>query len=285
VVDNFVEEYFAGRTPNPCIRCNMYLKWDALIKQADLLNVYWIATGHYAIIDRTNPNNPILKKGKDPKKDQSYVLWGINRKTLKRTLFPLGFMSKDTVRKIAREANMVTAEVPESQEICFVTDNDYRRFLKDYAPEKVAQETIGRYVSDEGEVLGEHQGISQYTVGQRRGLGITKPEPLYVQNINTDDKTITLVDRSKMFFGGCTITEINWLQDLDDYSDKPIDIHIRYNHDGVPCQISMNNNGSLTVNFESPQFAVTPGQSAVFYSGDILLGGGIIAKGMVNESS
>ena len=282
VINNLVDEYFSGRTPNPCIQCNTHLRWDALLKQADLLNAHWIATGHYARIDRSDTKRPVLRKGIDRKKDQSYVLWGIPGETLTRTLFPLGDLTKKEVRKLAKEAKLVSADVAESQEICFIPENDYRQFLRDYAPEKASNEQSGEFVSLDGEILGEHDGLSHYTIGQRHGLGVTGQGALYVQDIDPETKQITLVSRDKMYFTSCSIEKLNWFLDPDNIKDK-IFIHIRYNHEGVACGIDHHTNGTITAQFKSPQFAVTPGQSAVFYSGDRLLGGGIITKGYLNE--
>lgn len=284
VIDYFVNEYYLGQTPNPCIQCNTHLRWGLLMKQADLLHTYWIATGHYARIDRTDPEQPAIKKGLDQKKDQSYVLWGIPRETVKRTQFPLGTFTKQEVRKLARESNLVTADVEESQEICFIPSNNYRQFLKEFNPGKASQEVCGDFISNDGQVLGKHHGISQYTIGQRRGLGITSSEAVYVQNIDPESNKITLAPRQKMLFDGCTVDNLNWLQEPADFmTEKDIRVHIRYNHDGTSFRIVKRDNGTITVEFESPQFAVTPGQSAVFYSGNLLLGGGIITKGFIHE--
>ena len=284
VVDYLIREYHAGRTPNPCIQCNIHLRWGALLKQADLLNAYWIATGHYARIDRKDPKKPVLRKGVDPKKDQSYVLWGITPGVLRRTLLPLGALTKQEVRRLAAKADLVTAGTPESQELCFIPDNDYRQFLKRYSPARAYHELPGEFISENGQPLSQHRGISQYTVGQRRGLGISGPEALYVRKIDPDTNRITLTSRNRMYFDGCTVENPNWLRDPDDLpGGKTVHVHIRYNHGGVPCRISRNDNGSVTADFESPQFAVAPGQSAVFYSGDELLGGGVIADGIIHD--
>lgn len=284
VVNYLVEEYFSGRTPNPCIRCNIYLRWGALTGHADLLNAHWIATGHYARIDRTDPKRPVIRKGADPKKDQSYVLWGIPVETLNRTLFPLGSLTKQEVRKLAKDAGLVTADMAESQEICFIPNDNYRDFLYEYAPGRSEREEAGEFVSVDGSIMGNHKGISQYTIGQRRGLGISGPEPVYVRDIDPETKKITLSPRREMFFDGCTIENLNLFKDPGKIKNGgPIQVQIRYNHKGVPCRISTSGNGTIKAEFESPQFAVTPGQSAVFYRGDVLLGGGIIKKGFTHD--
>lgn len=284
VVDYLVKEYFAGRTPNPCIQCNVHLRWGALLKQANLLSAYWIATGHYVRIDRTVPENPILKKGVDGKKDQSYVLWGISLEALKRTLLPLGTLTKREVRSLATEANLVSRDAPESQELCFVPDNDYRGFLQQYAPGKSSGEQTGDFISEEGQPVSKHRGISRYTIGQRRGLGVTGPEAVYVKKIDPDTKKITLAPRRNMFFDGCRVENLNWIMNPAKWKNgNSVYVQIRYNHVGVPCELTENGDGAVTAEFESPQFAVTPGQSAVFYTGDQLLGGGIITEGLFDE--
>ena len=277
VVDYLVDQYFSGNTPNPCIQCNTHLRWGGLIQKADHLNAKWIATGHYARIDELKGVGKVIRKGIDEKKDQSYVLWGIGEGLLERTLFPLGNLRKEEVRDIARKAGLVTAEIAESQELCFLPNADYRRFLKDYVPERAEAEEKGAMVSPDGEVVGEHQGISQYTIGQRRKLGVTGPVSSYVQQINQETNTITVAPREKMYFPGCQVHQLNWLIPSEEWPTGIIYTHIRYNHDGVESKMEYRENGSVSVKFKSPQFAVAPGQSAVFYINDILLGGGIIA--------
>ncbi|MDP6297500.1 MAG: tRNA 2-thiouridine(34) synthase MnmA [Candidatus Marinimicrobia bacterium] len=277
VVDYLVDQYFSGNTPNPCIQCNTHLRWRGLIQKADDLNAKWIATGHYARIDELKGVGKVIRKGVDETKDQSYVLWGIGEDLLEKTLFPLGNLRKKEVREIARKEGLVTAEIAESQEICFIPDADYRRFLKEYVPDRAGTEEKGAMVSLDGEVVGEHQGLSQYTIGQRRKLGVTGPISSYVQQINLETNTITVAPREKMYFPGCRVHQLNWLIPPEEWPTGIIYTHIRYNHDGVESKMEYRENGSVSVKFKSPQFAVAPGQSAVFYIDDILLGGGIIA--------
>jgi len=280
VVDYLVGEYFEGRTPNPCIRCNTRVRWSALLLKADELNAHWIATGHYAIIEHVDDGKPILKKGHDSRKDQSYVLWGLSSDALARTIFPLGRLTKGEVRRIAKEANLVTAEVAESQELCFVPDDNYRQFLHDYASEQTNAESGGNFVDGEGNVMGQHKGISAYTIGQRRGLGIPGPEALYVTDIDANKNRVTVAPRSGAYFSGCIVRDLNWYGEPD---TSILHILIRYNHSGVACSLDWNSDGTVNVEFETPQFAVTPGQSAVFYAGDTLVGGGIIVNGFAAE--
>ncbi|MBC8174160.1 MAG: tRNA 2-thiouridine(34) synthase MnmA [Candidatus Marinimicrobia bacterium] len=279
VIDDFVNEYFVGRTPNPCVQCNTFIKFSAGLKEADRLGAHWFATGHYANIDRSDPENPKLKKGADSKKDQSYVLWGIQKSNLPRILFPLGQLTKSDVRKIAADLNLKSAEASESQDVCFVPENDYRKFLSMYTPDKVASEQSGNFMNEKRGKLGEYSGISQYTIGQRRGLGAFGPKPHYVQKIDLENNTITLVPRERMFFNGCIVGQLNWLQNPDTVNVNSVSVRIRYNHSGVPCKITKGENDTISVDFESPQFAVTPGQSSVFYSDNTLLGGGMIKEG------
>ena len=283
VVDYFIKEYFAGRTPNPCIQCNSHVRWGALLNKADKLNSYWIATGHYARMDKENDQIPFLRKAVDLDKDQTYVLWGIDQHSLKRTLFPLGDLMKKEVRELATNANFATADIKESMELCFIPNNDYREFMEDYVPDKVSEDSRGDFINTQEESLGRHKGISHYTIGQRRRLGITGPKASYVQNIDSDSKTITLAPREKMFFTSCTVNRLNWHCDISDFLSKPITVHIRYRHRGVTCHLLNLGDYETKVNFDTPQFAVAPGQSAVFYSEDRLLGGGIITKAYIHE--
>ena len=272
VVNNFIYEYLAGRTPNPCIRCNSYLKWDALFKQAKKLNADYISTGHYARIEKVD-SDYLLKKGIDPLKDQSYVLWGIPKNTLQKTLFPLGGLNKSEVRDIARQHNLESAETPESQDICFVHDNNYSRFLNDIIPEKMKSIQTGDIIED-GKVVGKHSGFTNYTIGQRKGLGLSNPEPRYVRKISPTDNTIEVGKKESLYSTTCKISDINWLIDQPELPRNST-VHIRYNSPGANAEIN-GNLTKVTVKFTEPQLAITPGQSAVFYDGDVVLGGGII---------
>tara|TARA_Y100001968_G_C19317422_1_gene697466 strand:- start:88 stop:1173 length:1086 start_codon:yes stop_codon:yes gene_type:complete len=273
VVDNFRDEYLAGRTPNPCVRCNSFVKWDAFIEQANKLGAKFIATGHYANIENIDGAS-LLKKGLDPLKDQAYVLWGIPPETLNRTLFPLGKLTKSSVREIAREYKLETAEIPDSMEICFVADNNYKRFLKDYSPNRISQIGEGEIVDNSGKVMGKHSGYTDYTIGQRKGIGISNPEPLYVSNIDANSNKITVGTKNNLIKNECTITKPNWLVKKLTFPMN-VDAQIRYNSPVVDAKINIEDN-CITVHFQSPQMAITPGQSIVFYNNDIVLGGGII---------
>ncbi len=275
VIDNFVDEYLAGRTPNPCVRCNSYVKWDTFIEQADKLGADYIATGHYAIIENKEDSYEI-KRGLDSHKDQSYVLWGIPKETLSRTILPLGNLTKKEVRKIARENNFENADTPESMEICFIPDNNYKRFINEYAKDKVEKiSKKGSTLNEDGEKIGENDGFINYTVGQRRGIGLTNPEPLYVKEISSDKNSIVVSEKKSLFSKKCKISNINWLNNKIKF---PLDAfaQIRYNGQISEAKIS-DKKGSIFATFNKPQLAITPGQSIVFYDKEeALLGGGII---------
>ena len=273
VVENFVDEYIKGRTPNPCVRCNSFIKWDTFIDQADILGAKYIATGHYAQIAENN-GSYIIKKGVDEKKDQSYVLWGIPKNTISRTILPLGGLTKNEVRQIARDNKLETADEPESMEICFIADNNYKRFINEYASEKVKTINNGKTLDDKGKQIGENSGYINYTIGQRKGVGISNPTPLYVKKINAQENTITVAEKKSLFSSECAVSSINWLIN-EPHFPLNAKCQIRYNGAGADAIININDRKHL-VNFDTPQLAITPGQSIVFYNDDVLLGGGII---------
>ena len=272
VVENFVSEYKSGRTPNPCVRCNSLVKWDTFIDQADKLGAEYIATGHYAIINDDDKNYSI-QRGKDKVKDQAYVLWGIPKNTLSRTILPLGNLTKKEVRKIAQENNFENANTPESMEICFVADNNYKRFINEYTGDTNNNEGIT--LDEDGEKIGENPGYINYTVGQRKGIGVTNSEPLYVKKIDAKENTITVSEKKSLYSDSCRVSNINWLIEEPTF---PFSFHsqIRYNGNVSKATLTKKDNYYL-VTFDEPQLAVTPGQSIVFFSNDEkLLGGGII---------
>ena len=274
VIENFVDEYIAGRTPNPCVRCNSYVKWDTFIHQADKLNAKYIATGHYAIIKKDEDDYKIYR-GKDRIKDQSYVLWGVPQNTLSRTILPLGDLTKSEVREIAREHSLETADTPESMEICFVADNNYKRFIKEYAKEKTSTIKNGKTLDESGNVLSENPGYINYTIGQRKGIGISNEKPLYVKKIDAQKNQITVGKKESLFSSVCYISNLNWLIKHYEYPME-INCQIRYNGSITPAQLSIKNE-RVFVEFNQPQLAITPGQSIVFYDNkEALLGGGII---------
>ncbi len=276
VIDYFVEEYRRGRTPNPCVACNNHLKFDILLQRSLALGARFLATGHFARIDRSG-EVPLLKKGLDESKDQSYFLFGIPREALSRILFPLGEMTKDQVRERAQQMHLETADKPESQEICFVAGGSY----KDFVAERLerGESTPGKMVHVNGEVLGEHDGIHNFTIGQRRGLGLSWHEPLYVQSIRPEEGTVVVGPKTGLFARGLVAERCNWLSFERPPGVLECSIKIRYRSDAVPALVTVGDNAQTAmVEFEEPQRAVTPGQAAVFYRGDEVLGGGWIEE-------
>jgi len=277
VIDNFVDEYMAGRTPNPCVMCNTHIKWEALYKRAEMLECDFIATGHYAQIRKEN-GRYIVSRGIDATKDQSYVLWGLPQDLLSKTIFPIGGYHKTDIRDMARKMGFEElANKNESYEICFIPDNDYRSFLKtriDNLDEKVSG---GKFVSVEGEVLGEHKGYPFYTIGQRRGLEIAFGEPRYVTKIDPETNTVVLgtfddLQKHEMWVKDVNLVKYESLPDNTESITK-----IRYKDPGTNSTISQHD-GLVKVVFHKTVNAVAPGQSAVFYDGDDVIGGGFIMK-------
>jgi tRNA-uridine 2-sulfurtransferase len=278
IINNFVREYMAGHTPNPCVLCNAHVKWEALLEKADQLGCDYIATGHYAGI-REVLGRYVISKGKDLGKDQSYVLWGISQKNLARTLLPLGTYHKSEIREIARKHHFERiASKSESYEICFVPDNDYRGFLKRNV-EGIGTALDGGEIKDKhGKVLGKHKGYPFYTIGQRRGLEIAMGEPAYVTHIDSDSNTITLGLKEDLLSTHATIRDVNMVMLQEIPADgMQVTGKVRYHDKGTPCTIKPFGTGALLVEFDEPVSAITPGQSAVFYLGDDVVAGGIIA--------
>jgi tRNA-specific 2-thiouridylase len=272
VIADFCQEYQRGRTPNPCIRCNHYVKFGALLERANELGADFLATGHYARIEKADERY-VLKKGIDSAKDQSYVLYVMTQDQLKRTLMPLGNLTKKRVRQIAREFNLPVAEKRESQEICFIPDDDYPRFLASYV-----RAEPGTIIDRKGNILGEHQGIIYYTVGQRRGLGISAGEPLYVLAIDPERNAVIVGQRDGAYGDELIAAEVNWI--LADAPTQPITVEakIRYLHKEARATVTPLEDGKAHVRFAQPQMAITPGQAVVFYRGDAVVGGGTIER-------
>lgn len=278
VIENFVEEYMAGRTPNPCVMCNTHIKWRALLKRADALDCEFIATGHYGNIHQHTNGRYFISKGLDETKDQSYVLWGLQQDLLSRTLLPLGGYRKSEIRKMAEDYGYPElAKKAESYEICFVPDNDYRGFLKrriDGLEEKVAG---GWFVDKTGKKLGQHKGYPFYTIGQRKGLDIALGKPAYVTHINPDTNTVVLGDETDLNRAEMLVQKINWLK-YDGVTDGMEAItKIRYKDQGANSQL-YNEDGKIRVQFFEDVKGIAPGQSAVFYEGNDVIGGGIIQR-------
>ncbi len=279
VIENFIDEYVHGRTPNPCVICNRKIKWEELLKKADSLDAKYVATGHYAVVEYDKVNNRYcLKNSADNKKDQSYALWGLTQESLSRTLFPLGNYNKTEVRKLAEEFGLKTASKPDSQEICFVADNNYERFLRERIPETINEVETGDFVY-QGEKVGKHRGIPFYTVGQRRGLGVSLGKPLYVKNIDTNSNVVELGDKEDLFNNIVHAIDINYISKLTLQNGDMVLGKIRYSDKATPAKVIESNEKSLRVDFIEGKSAVTPGQSLVLYDEQgYVLAGGIIAK-------
>ena len=275
VIDNFVEEYIAGRTPNPCVLCNTHIKWSALLKRADALNCDWIATGHYAQIGE-DKGRKFIRMAKDDRKDQSYVLWGLDQDCLDRSRFPLGSYIKDEVRQIAYDLGYeALSKKPESYEICFVPDNDYRGFLKRRQPDLEEQVAGGDFVDQQGNVIGKHSGYPFFTIGQRRGLGQAFGEPMYVSQIIPETNTVVLGPADSLVRSRMRVYKTNAMK----YDPLPDGIEVvtkvRYGDQGTLGTLR-NVQDAVEIDFFAGVKGVAPGQSAVFYEGDHVVGGGII---------
>src|SRR4051812_2039177 len=276
IIDNFVDEYLAGRTPNPCVLCNTHIKWEALLKRADMLDCEFIATGHYARIREEN-NRYVVSKGIDQAKDQTYVLWGLGQDSLQRTMFPLGKYKKPEIKQMAKDAGFIDlANKSESYDICFVPDNDYRAFLKHRLPNLEASVEGGDYIF-KGRQVGKHRGYPFYTVGQRKGLDIALGAPVFVKEIIPESNTVVLGDKGDLLENHLQVRDFNLIK----YATLPEDFQgltkIRYKDAGTMATINTIDN-KLDVIFHSPVNGVAPGQSAVIYEGNDLVGGGFINR-------
>jgi tRNA-specific 2-thiouridylase len=279
VIDNFVDEYIAGRTPNPCILCNTHIKWSALLKRADALDCEHIVTGHYAQI-REGSGRKFVTKAIDEKKDQSYVLWGLSQECLDRSIFPLGGFTKPEIRQMAADRGYeALSKKPESYEICFVPDNDYRGFLKRRDPELQERVKGGKYVDVRGEVIGEHEGYPFYTIGQRKGLGMAFGEPMYVTEIRPDTNTVVLGRVEDLMRQTMYVGQLNWMKYSTCPEDKELVTQVRYNDRGALSTLK-DEGMEVKVDFMANVRGIAPGQSAVFYEGDDVVGGGIINRGI-----
>ena len=277
VIDNFTAEYLAGRTPNPCVMCNREIKFDRLWSRARAIDADFVATGHYARIERGADERYRLLRGADESKDQSYFLFTLGQNELSRTLFPIGGMTKADVRARARELGLTTADKPESQEICFVPDGDYARFVERCADDKELRP--GRIVDRSGRTLGEHAGVHRFTVGQRRGLGIAMGEPLYVRSIRAGIGEVEVSPRAELMSAGLVASRVNIVDSaLVAGGSVPVEVKIRYRHPAIAGRLDVERGGRATVRFDAHGPAVTPGQACVFYRGDEVLGGGFIER-------
>jgi len=276
VIQYFADEYKAGRTPNPCVMCNQNLKFGRLIDRADQLGAEFIATGHFARVGKnTDGSRYLLKRGRDLRKDQSYFLFSLRRDQLARIIFPLGEKTKSDTRDVARHCNLKTAEKEESMEICFVPDNNYGGFLQSA---NLVQKHRGEIMDLHGHVLGHHEGIEFYTIGQRKGLGITTPKPVYVVELDAENNRVMVGDEAALDRDEFIADRCNWHP--FDKLTEPIEVtaKIRYNHPGAAATVTPLENNSVRVKLHTPQRAITPGQAAVFYQDDLVVGGGWIMR-------
>jgi tRNA-specific 2-thiouridylase len=296
VIQYFADEYKAGRTPNPCVMCNQNLKFGRLIDRANQLGAEYIATGHFARIERAaahlagssekdqfcrrdarqhGEGRYLLKRGRDLKKDQSYFLFSLRQDQLARALFPLGEKTKSDTREVARHCNLKTADKEESMEICFVPDNNYGKFLQQA---NLAQKHRGEIVDLHGHVLGHHDGIEFYTIGQRKGLGITTPKPVYVVELDAENNRVVVGDETALDRDEFIVDRCNWIPFDEPPEQLEVMAKIRYNHPGTAATVLPMDNGKAKVKLHTPQRAITPGQAAVFYQEDLVVGGGWICR-------
>ena len=274
VVADFCEEYKKGHTPNPCIRCNQHIKFDALWKKAKKLGADFLATGHHARVVRDEKSGRyLLLKGKDPEKDQSYFLYTLTQAQLMRTLMPIGDFTKKDVRKKAKQVGLPVHQRPESQEICFIPDNDYTRFLKQRIPEAFQ---TGPIVDKKKHVLGQHNGILHFTIGQRRGIGIAASHPLYVLEIQSDENRIVVGSGDHLYKKKVLLSDVNLIMKDEIDAPTPVKAKIRHKHREAKAVLISLGKNHVCLDFRNPQRAITPGQSAVFYDGEEVVGGGII---------
>jgi tRNA-specific 2-thiouridylase len=274
VIQYFADEYKAGRTPNPCVMCNQNLKFGRLIDRANQLGAQFIATGHFARIEKSGDGlRYLLKRGRDLKKDQSYFLFSLRQDQLARALFPLGEKTKSDTREVARHCNLKTADKQESMEICFVPDNDYGKFLRQA---NLVQKHRGEIVDLHNHVLGYHDGIEFYTIGQRKGLGLSSPRPLYVVELDAAGNRVVVGDESALDRDKFAVERCNWIPFDQPPEEIEVMVKIRYNHPGTPATVTPQSGGKARVKLQVPQRAITPGQAAVFYQDDLVVGGGWI---------
>jgi tRNA-specific 2-thiouridylase len=275
IIDNFTGEYLNGRTPNPCVRCNQHLKFGTLYQKVKALGADYLATGHYGKIE-FNPgqNRYELKKAIDQKKDQSYFLYSMNKETLASVMFPLGGLTKPQVRALARKFNLNTAEKPESQDICFVPASGYKKFIENRVGSQAM--TPGPFVDEDGKVIGTHKGLANYTIGQRDKLGLGLGYPVYVYRMDRATNSVYIGNLNRLYSRGLNASSMNWISIEIPQETIEVRARIRYNSPEVRAYLTPTGNSTVKVEFAQPQKSVTPGQSVVFYGGDVVLGGAVI---------
>ena len=273
VIDYFMDEYMHARTPNPCIACNRYVKWEALLNRAMELGCDYIATGHYARICKLDNGRYALKKSATVRKDQTYALYNLTQQQLSKTLMPVGEYDKDEIRKIAEQIGLLVADKPDSQEICFIPDNDYASYIERETGRNFPQ---GNFVDLNGNILGKHKGIIHYTIGQRKGLGLSLGTPAFVVDIRPDTNEVVIGTNEDTFSDRLLADKINFMSIPEVAGERNVTAKIRYSHQGAPCKIKMAGDDMIDCQFEEPVRAVTPGQAVVFYDDDIVVGGAVI---------
>lgn len=274
VMDYFVDEYRKGRTPNPCIACNRFVKWESLLKRSLDIGADYIATGHYARIEQLENGRYALKNSVTAAKDQTYALYNLTQYQLSHTLMPVGAYTKDKIRELAEQIGLKVAGKPDSQEICFIPDHDYAKFIEETTGEKMPQ---GNFVDVEGNVIGRHEGITHYTVGQRKGLGLSMGHPVFVVEIRPETNEVVIGNSDDVFSDTLRCDRLNWMA-VDGLHGSEIRVlaKIRYSHRGAMCTIREIENGVVECKFDEPQRAITPGQAVVFYDNEYVVGGGTI---------
>lgn len=275
VIDYFAEEYIKGQTPNPCIACNRYVKWESLLKRSLDIGADYIATGHYARVVQLDNGRYTLKKSATIAKDQTYALYNLTQYQLAHTLMPVGEYTKDEIRQIAEDIDLRVANKPDSQEICFIPDNDYAKFITEYSGEEPKE---GNFVTQDGKVIGKHKGIIHYTVGQRKGLNLSMGHPVFVLEIRPETNEVVIGDSDEVFSSKLFANNLNFMSIEDLESEMSVIAKIRYSHKGSQCKIRKVDADTIECIFEEPQRAITPGQAVVFYDGDYVLGGGTIIR-------
>jgi tRNA-specific 2-thiouridylase len=275
VIDYFVDEYLQGNTPNPCIACNRYVKWESLLKRSLDIGAEYIATGHYARVLKLDNGRYTLRKSATSAKDQTYALYNLTQYQLSHTLMPVGEYTKDEIREIAQEISLRIANKPDSQEICFIPDNNYAKFIEETSGKKIE---TGNFVNSAGEVIGKHKGITHYTVGQRKGLNLSMGHPVFVLEIRPDTNEVVIGSNEEVFSDRLYANNLNFMAIEDLEGTIEVEAKIRYSHKGAKCTIRKVADDEIECIFEEPQRAITPGQAVVFYQDDYIVGGGTIMR-------
>lgn len=275
VIDYFVSEYERGYTPNPCIACNRYVKWESLLQRSLEIGADYIATGHYARIEKLSNGRYTIRNSVTAAKDQTYALYNLTQEQLAHTLMPVGEFEKAKIREIAMEAGLPVASKRDSQDICFVPDHDYAGFIR----RETGKESVpGNFVDEQGNILGTHKGIVHYTIGQRKGLGITADTPLFVKELRVESNEVVICKSEALFTDTCFVDNVNYMSKASLDGVEHVIGKVRYSHKGAPCSLTALPDGRLKCVFEEPQRAMTPGQAAVFYNGEHILCGGTIER-------